>query len=192
MKRIPLHGTHGVGLFALVDDADYPLVSGYRWIGCRSSHGRIYASTYANGRQVLMHNLLMDVPEGMQVDHVEDPPLDCRRANLRLSTPSQNLRNSPSRGGTSRFKGVSSSRPGRFVARIRLGGQNIYLGIHDTEEEAARAYDEVTREHFGAFGRYNFPRPGERSALREPSGDGQSSALPSLSPPPSTGAAART
>jgi hypothetical protein len=35
---------------------------------------------------------------------------------------------------------------------------------HDTEEEAAMAYDTLARELSGKFARYNFPLPGEQRA----------------------------
>jgi hypothetical protein len=34
---------------------------------------------------------------------------------------------------------------------------NRYVGTYDTEEDAARAYDEAARLHFEEFARLNFP-----------------------------------
>lgn len=68
----------------------------------------------------------------------------------------------PGRVFTSRYKGViDRSRhiaPGSapWLARIRVDGQLIHIGRFDTEEEAARAYDEAARKHFGEFARLNF------------------------------------
>jgi hypothetical protein len=185
MIRLPIKGRNSTGLYALIDDVDAPKVAGYVWYLCPTLQGR----TYVQGRRppgpmIRLHRLIMDAPKGMDVDHIDsDATLDCRRSNLRVCTRAFNLHNSRSRGGASRFKGVHRATNGhRWAARIRADGRNIHLGTFDREDAAAHAYDTAARAHFGAFGRYNFPRPGERSALREPSGDGQSSALPSLSP----------
>ena len=50
---------------------------------------------------------------------------------------------------------------------LQCGGPITTRGANLTAEEAAHAYDEAARKHFGEFGRFNFPRPGEQSALSD-------------------------
>ncbi|GAB4835026.1 hypothetical protein Ancab_033293 [Ancistrocladus abbreviatus] len=56
----------------------------------------------------------------------------------------------------SRYKGVDRLRGGRWGARITVDGKRIWLGSHNSEDEAAVAYDRVNlklhRYHF-----LNFP-----------------------------------
>jgi hypothetical protein len=152
MKEISL--AHGKGV-ALVDDADYPILSQYKW---RLSAG--YARAEINGMSVLMHRLVMGAKRGQEVDHRNGDKLDNRRSNLRFSTHSQNMANVGQRSdNTSGFKGVYWNRQtGKFRARIKPRGKHIYLGAFDDAQEAARVYDRAARKYFGSFARTNFPR----------------------------------
>jgi hypothetical protein len=58
--------------------------------------------------------------------------------------------------GTSRFRGVHRAGDG-WVARIKLDGIQEYLGIFDSEIEAAKAYDERAKIIHGPYARLNFP-----------------------------------
>jgi len=104
-----------------------------------------------------MHRLIMDAPDGTDVDHRNMDRVDNRRSNLRLATRAENLRNQGlSRNNTSGFKGVSRL-DGKWRAEIRVKWKLIYLGLFDDKVEAARAYDTAAKEHFGEFARLNFP-----------------------------------
>jgi hypothetical protein len=57
------------------------------------------------------------------------------------------------------FKGVEQFRK-RWGARVRGDGKDIFLGMFDTPEEAARAYDDVALKMFGERAVLNFPQAG--------------------------------
>lgn len=62
------------------------------------------------------------------------------------------------RGGTSKYYGVYFLKAsGRWEARIQSRGVTRRGGTHATEEAAARAADEVSRELFGDRAILNFP-----------------------------------
>ncbi|MDD9983970.1 MAG: hypothetical protein OXU81_21855 [Gammaproteobacteria bacterium] len=50
-------------------------------------------------------------------------------------------------------KGVSLQPSGRYMARIKAGGQERCLGRYDTDTEASAAYKKAARELHGPFAR---------------------------------------
>lgn len=148
-RRVPL--THGK--FALVDAADFELVSAFPWRAVRVRH-TWYAETYVRGAREYLHRFLLQAGPGDQVDHRDGDGLNCRRANLRHTTHTRNQANRRRVRSGSGFKGVSpdwlrKSRPWR--AHITVDGRLRYLGAFETAKEAARAYDRAAREAFGEF-----------------------------------------
>jgi hypothetical protein len=164
-----------LGLFAKVDAADFADVSRWNWCASKGGKGSGYYAVRGRSPEeivatrkrapILMHRYLMGEPPG-DVDHKSRDSLDNRRENLRVATASQNIANGLSRGGSSKFKGVSLTR-GRWRASVRSHYKTIFLGSFTVEEEAARAHDTAARRLHGEFARVNFPRDGERSALHD-------------------------
>lgn len=151
--RIILVGRDGeIRAEAVIDAADVWVVRGYRW--ALGGNGYVIGS---RGRsRVLLHRFLLDVPSGVLVDHRDRDPLNNRRENIRLSDATGNMANSVSRGKTSRFKGVYFKRnSGKWAASVQCHGEVMWLGYFETEEDAARAYNEKAVEVFGEFARPN-------------------------------------
>lgn len=90
-----------------------------------------------------------------EVDHINGCKDDNRWVNLRAATKSQNMANTALRSdNTSGRKGVTRcARRGKWVARLKYQGTNLYLGAYDTADEAARAYNIKARELYGEFHR---------------------------------------
>jgi hypothetical protein len=155
------------GLVALIDDEDEEQAR-FKWFAAASGPA-IYAARNARVAEraagapsfIRLHRAIMQASRGQEVDHVNGDTLDCRRANLRLATRTQNMQNrGRQRNGASGFKGVSKwkANPG-WIAQITILGKRVYLGSFGTPEEAARAYDAAAREAFGVFARLNFREP---------------------------------
>jgi hypothetical protein len=163
VKEVPVHG----GLVALVDDADYELVSQYSWWPNRGTGSQtIYARAYMRGakrqQSVLLHRLILSARHSVEIDHENLNGLDCQRHNLRLATVAQNKQNTPKyrtyKGipTTSRFKGVFWRRErNTWVARGYLNGKGVYLGSFKEESDAAAAYNTFALDHYGEFSRLN-------------------------------------
>lgn len=151
------------GKVAIIDLADEALVRPYRWRAFQTEWGYWYAAT---SKATLLHRFLLDAPKGLRVDHINRDTLDCRRANLRLCTVSQNNANAKRpRHNKSGFKGVSyDSKNDRWYACISVNDKTRAIGTYSTPEEAARAYDDAAREIHGEFARLNFPAGHEQAA----------------------------
>lgn len=158
---IPLNSRKYPGLFALVDDEDFPLVAGYRWHPFKNRRN-FYA--IANTRKpdgtlttVKLHRLIL--PDAKIIDHINHDGLDNRRENLREATNSQNNANQQKMLGTSSgFKGVYwHKQADKWRAQIMFNRKYKHLGLFASEIEAAHAYDNAARELFGEFAHLNFP-----------------------------------
>lgn len=148
---------NGALVSVLVDAADLPILAGITWcVVTDEAHRCLYAIGYSPKlmRQVKMHQLLLDAPK---IDHKNGRGTDNRRCNLRPATNGQNRANShtPIINGLG-YRGVEPCGD-KFRARIGHDGRLVRIGVFDTPEQAARAYDEKARELHGEFAGLNFP-----------------------------------
>lgn len=153
----------------LFDAEDYEKIAGMYCYVTTLDDGHGYAMYRdRDGKIKQLSRLILELPEGLFVDHVNGDHLDNRRSNLRAARVSDNSRNARIRNdNTSGFKGVSFfKRKERYRAYINFEKKQIHIGYFDTPEEAARAYDTAARFLFGEFACVNFPREGEQGCQR--------------------------
>jgi hypothetical protein len=117
---------------AVIDAADADRIGKRRWY---------LRGGYATGAETTMHRLILGlIPgDGIEGDHINRDRLDNRRSNLRIVPKGVQVQNSPSRrGASSQYRGVSWHKDsGKWQAEVNAIGARTYLGLFDTEEEAA-------------------------------------------------------
>lgn len=150
------------GMEALVDDHVLDRLDG-RWHASRS-RDKWYAArslpwTVIDKRKVrpkqYLHRFITgcDDPE-LIVDHFNGDSLDCTDANLIVCGYAWNNHN-VRRNLSSKYRGVHTHHTGQWRARLGHKGEDIHIGLYDTEIEAARAYDELATELYGAWAMTN-------------------------------------
>jgi hypothetical protein len=143
------------GLFAIIDIADIPLVSGRNWFASKRTEGSIYVATarYAGNPQIHLHRFLTGTPIEFCVDHKDGDPLNNRRGNLRVCTYAENCFNKRmNRRNTSGQTGVTRRR-NKWSAFIHVRDQTIRLGIFVQFEDAVKARKLAEIKYFGEFAR---------------------------------------
>ena len=164
MKQIVLSNNKGV---ALVDDADYSYLMGYKWHLCISRKGSCYAirSLYNNGKSssISMHSQIYGFAEPVDrdrssgrntiiIDHINENGLDNRRGNLRLCTRKLNSHNRSRPGTASGYLGVTkSSTPNKWISQVTHEGKKYYLGTFDCRHEAGAVALAKKQELYGDF-----------------------------------------
>lgn len=162
------------GYVALVDDEDYEKVNSIKW-HINKGKKTVYAhhmENILNGRKYVgMHRLIMNTPDGLDVDHIDGNGLNNQKYNLRNCTRSENLWNSKPKNGK-KYKGTRFSIIRRtyinkhgvekkytsftYNCNIRYKGKLIVLGNWGTEEEAALMYNISAKLLFGKYAKLNY------------------------------------
>jgi len=139
----------------LVDDDVYEWALAYTWRLQRRRDNSQYVQRTsqighgAKSRRVVHFYLHREVlgltaGDGKLADHINGDTLDNRRANLRVTDATGNVRNRRGRRGV-RF----NARSGFYEAMVWIARKRIYVGYSRSLEEAHRMAEEGRRQHYG-------------------------------------------
>lgn len=147
------------GEYAIVDDEDFEKVSKFIWFATGDGRGHIYARRNANSLSQIsaLHNMIIDVPSGYIIDHINGNTLDNRKENLRVATYRQNSLNKGF-AHNRKVKGVSWIKKNKaYRAYITPYRRQRHIGCFKKLDDAKRAYDVEAIKEFGVWARLNFP-----------------------------------
>lgn len=122
----------------------------------KSNNGRGYCQVGFNGRLVQYHNIVWvlstgnDIPQGLEIDHIDGNKLNNNIKNLRLTTHRENHQNQKKHRagrlvGASYHKGYNS-----WQSYIAIDKTRIWLGYYKTEQEAHEAY-KIACKHIAKY-----------------------------------------
>jgi hypothetical protein len=107
-----------------------------------------YCRISIDGKFYLAHRLIWlwhghELPEKIEIDHIDRNRSNNNIDNLRLATRNQNERNKVRKGY--RFEA------GKWRAKITINGKDKHLGMFDTEEQARLAYLTAAKPIHGEY-----------------------------------------
>jgi len=143
-------------LEAIIDTKNIERCRDYTWyVNLAKSNNKFYIkSTDRNNnyKVILLHSLLTNCPEDLDVDHRDGNTLDNRESNLRIVTTKQNMENRlgcQKNNKTSGIRGVSWHKQHlKWSVLIGHNGKRIWGGLYNNLGEAEQKAKEMRNTYF--------------------------------------------
>lgn len=116
----------------VIDKEDLEKIKAHKW----SIISTGYIVAYKGNRTLMLHRVITDCPDGMEVDHINHDKTDNRKSNLRVCTRRQNSFNKKAISNTGEY-GISFSK-GYYHIQV----DKKYCGITKDFQEAVRIRNE--------------------------------------------------
>jgi hypothetical protein len=113
----------------------------------KSNDGNGYCRVGFNGRMVLYHVIVWilstgkDIPQGMEIDHINGNKTDNRIENLRIVTKRENQQNRKKHRAGRLVGATYCKERNDWRSHIVIDKNKIFLGCYKTEQEANEAYE---------------------------------------------------
>lgn len=154
-----LTGEYGIGYTTntnvpfLFDLEDFDKIKQFCWREDNSKNGYIVARDITQPHEtkiVLLHRIIMNCPDEMQVDHIFHDVKDNRKSKMRIVTLAQNNYNRLPYEGE-KIRGVYPKKNGKWKAQITFKGVVHNLGLYNSKGEAVTARKEGEKKYFGEY-----------------------------------------
>ncbi len=112
----------------------------------KKNHTMGYCQVNFNGRMIKYHVIIWilstgkDIPQGMDIDHINGNEIDNRIDNLRIVTHRVNMQNRKTHRAGRLVGATYYKRYGNWRSQIVIDKNNINIGYYKTEQEAHEAY----------------------------------------------------
>lgn len=146
----------GTKFEAYIDNADLSKAQQIKgkWHAHYTTSGNVYVKTTVGGirtkdGRIFLHRFLLDAPDDMVVDHIDQNPLNNRRSNLRVVTQQINSanRNYPNKNNSSGKKNVRwHKQANKWQAYLRENNKFISLGLYEDINDAVAAVQNYKQE----------------------------------------------
>jgi hypothetical protein len=121
-----------------------------------TEYARGYKRVYFDGKTHGVHRVIWqmfngDIPDGMQVDHIDCDPSNNRIENLRLVSSRQNAMNRKRKGQTG-VKNVSfSSEAQKYRVTLQHNGKRVWCGSYEDLELAELVATMAREKYHGQY-----------------------------------------
>lgn len=141
-----------------IDKRDLHLLRKYKY--AKGTNGYCLRYVRREGPKTIQERLHRDIlgcPEGQYIDHINGDTKDNRRSNLRVCSAHENGMNKKiSSRNRSGYKGVYWHKTSsKWIALIQVDKKRKHIGSYSEARDAAMAYNEAAKIHYGEFARLN-------------------------------------
>lgn len=114
---------------------------------------RGYWISMRDRKTTFLHRIIMNCPDDMEVDHIEQDPSDNRKSMLRICEHHVNMLNRKySVKNKLGIVGVYTTINGKFRANITVKSKQIHLGTFNSIEEAIKARKDGEKKYYSIGG----------------------------------------
>jgi hypothetical protein len=159
MKMIDISTPKYPNSFTMVDDEDFDILNKHKWHIAKNSktwyaQRNVYKPKHG---MIFLHRQILNIPDGMFIDHIDGNGLNNQKANIRVCTKAENCRNARIRGdNTSGYKGVSFHKPTKkWSASIQADKKQKHIGLFQSPQEAAFAWNIAAKEMHKDYAKLN-------------------------------------
>jgi hypothetical protein len=136
-----------------IDTKNIPKLEGYtvglaRHYSCTKLY--YYAIISKQGKKTYLHRHLLNCPNELQINHIDNNGLNDTESNMQIVTNAENAQNKINLqpNNTSGIRGVFWCNTTRkWRARVKLNQKDNWLGYFDNLEDAAKVVNDFRKEH---------------------------------------------